>query len=113
MAMSMKDRWKLCEMLAEKLTISKGEVYNFLSVLNERGLVQRILEGDEEAIAEARKLDRYGKQDRNGDAFPIPQTALEAQANDLRLMLWAVNKIGDKERAKIAFDAVMKALKDT
>ncbi len=113
--MDMKDRWSRCEQIAVKLKITKSEVFNFLSVLDERGLTDRILAGDEEAIREALSIDRYGQpiKKRTADRYPEPRTALEAKAQDIQIMLWAVKKIGDKERAKVAFQQVMRTLADT
>lgn len=117
--MGMKERWAYCGQLAEKIGIEKADVFNILSILNERHLSLRIYNGDAEAIAEAKLIHEhrtrpYASREREYREPPAPpQTAMEAMANDMRLILWAVTKIGDKDRAKAAFDAVMKSLKDT
>lgn len=107
----MSERWRRCEQIAVKLKITKSEVFNYLSVLDERGLSDRILADDAEAIHEALSIDRYGQPKKN--KYPEPRTALEAKAQDIQLMLWAIKKIGDKERARVAFNQVMKTLSDT
>lgn len=107
----MSERWRRCEQIAVKLKITKSEVFNYLSVLDERGLSDRILADDVAAIQEALSIDRYGQPKRS--KYPEPRTALEAKAQDIQLMLWAIKKIGDKERAKVAFNQVMKTLADT
>lgn len=112
--MDMKERWQRCEALAPKLGLTKGQVFNFLSVLDERGLTDRILADDQEAIAEALGIDRYGRPKVVvRTEWPEPRTVLEAKAQDIQLMLWAVKKIGCKERAQKAFETVMKTLEDT
>jgi hypothetical protein len=109
--MDTKERWERCEVLAPKLGITKGQVFNFLSVLDERGLTEKILADDQDAIADALRIDRYGGPRRvTRTDWPEPRTALEAKAQDIKVMLWAISKIGDRERAQAAFDAVMRTL---
>lgn len=105
--MNMKERWALCEQLASNMGMKKSEAFCILSELQDRGLVERIQANEPEAIQIAKELPRYGKTETR---FPPPRTAFEAVANDVQLMLWTVKKIGDPERAKAAFNSVMKAL---
>jgi len=107
-AMTMTERWAKCEQLAVILGMKKSEVFNCLSEIQDRGLVERVEARDEEAIKIVQNLPRYGYQPKQ--KYEPPKTAFEAIANDIQLMLWTVKKIGDPGRARTAFENVMKAL---
>jgi len=72
-------------------------------------LVERIKAGDAEAIEAAKAMPRRARPQPESK-FASPQTELEAKSEDLRLMLWAVRKIGDLTRAEEAFKSVVLAL---
>lgn len=90
-----KERWDLAKRLATKLGVTKGQAYNGLPILEEHQLVNRILNDDEDALHEASRLRWYGKEPAN-DSF-------SESVSHVQIMLWAIRKIGDLNRAKSAF----------
>lgn len=100
--MHTKQRWQLAEQIAEKMGVTKSDGFNLVSVLTNHGLLDRVLNNDAEAIQAALKLDWFGK----------PNPDLEAKANGVGIMIWAIRKCGSIEAAREAFNKAARALAD-
>ena len=109
--MTAKERWILASQVGKAMGISKHIAFNGLSTLKKHDLIERILIGDKEAIETAKRLSWYDynkprQQDRKEDK------QMQSRAADVKIMLWAIDKIGTLDGARRAFDAAMHALKE-
>lgn len=96
---STKARWEKSRLVAAALDISIKASWISLKTLEENGLVEPICEGITEAISIARGMI---VEPRNRD--------FRANAQDVKLMLWAFDKIGDLGRIKIAYKKAMRVV---
>jgi hypothetical protein len=116
MSLTMKERWGVAEDVASKLGVRKDEVFNVLTEILAKGLLPRIQADEPDAIEEARQLTakHYPPQttSRPKKRFAAPTTPVEKMAQDLRLMLWTIGKIGSVGRAEIAFKHAAAALRE-
>lgn len=125
-SITMRKRWKKCEVIANHLNISKNIVYNIYSHFVDLGIAQKLLKGEPEAIKKAKcwmsRHHYYGKK--------VARTALQLQQNrpiavangqtpfnkegiqDFKLVLWAINTIDDPERAKTALERALRLLNE-
>lgn len=99
---NMKQRWALAERVGTAMGVSKQEGYTLIPMLNERGLLDRVLSGEAEALQLARQLEWFGKTN----------VVLESKAQAIKIMLWAIGKCGTVEAARVAFDKAAKLLAD-
>ena len=91
-----KDRWQRARDVAEVLDIGVKTAWMSLRILEKHDLVDPICAG----IIEARELAQ--------DLLVQPRDRdFRANANDVKLMLWAFDKIGDLERVKMAYKKAM------
>ena len=93
-------RWQLAEEISNKMGVSKSEGFSLIVKLTEVGLLQGVLNGEPEAIANARKLEWFGKA----------RPEMDEKANGVSIMLWAIRKIGSVDEAKKAFEKACTAL---
>lgn len=98
----MKQRWALAERIANALGVSKQEGFTLIPILTERGLLDRVLNGEPEALQAAGKLEWFGKTN----------VTLEGKAQAIKIMLWAIGKCGTVEAARAAFEKAAKLLSD-
>lgn len=98
----MKQRWQLAERVGDRMGVSKQEGYTLIPILTEQGLLDRVLNGDAEAIQAACKLEWFGKRN----------VALDNKAQGIKIMLWAINKCGSVEAARTAFEKAASLLVD-
>ncbi len=103
-----KERWQLAEKVAKVLGISKQSAWAGLSCLEEEKLIDKILEGDQDAIEKAKSL----KWCYHDGETKKPETSVGFGANieHVRVMMWAIQKIGSSKQAKDAFKRALKAL---
>lgn len=94
-------RWRRAKEVASALNISTRSAWVNLKTLEEHGLIPPIVEGIEEACDIARSLIA---EPRNLD--------FRANANDVKLMLWAFDKIGDLDRIMAAYRKAMMVVND-
>lgn len=92
-------RWARARQVAEALDIGVKAAWISLNTLDANGLIEPVIEGIEEAISIARE---HIAEPKNRD--------FKANAQDVKLMLWAFDKIGDLERIKIAYQKAMKVI---
>jgi hypothetical protein len=108
--MTAKERWALAAQVGKAMGISKHIAFNGLPTLKEHDLIERILIGDKEAIEKAKRLSWY---DYNKPTkIQQPDEKMQSRAADVKIMLWAIDKIGTLDGARRAFDAAMHALKE-
>ncbi len=91
-----KARWGRARSVAEKLGIGVKAAWISLSDLEDNGLVEPIMAGIDDAIDLAKE---HISEPRNRD--------FKAKAQDVKLMLWAFDKIGDIDRIKAAYAKAM------
>jgi hypothetical protein len=119
--MTLKERWALCERISIILGARKDRVYSSLSTFQNENLVEPVLNNDPQAIQTAKEIIEkiYSFVDSAKTISTVvtttvvhqpPQNEFESRANDHKIMLWAVTRIGDPIRALEAFEGVIKAL---
>ena len=113
--MTTKERWEQAEAAARVLGVSKAEVFNAGVEMDH--LIPQILAGNEEAITKAKSLHWFGKKhhETRRESFKRkhkPKKKKASKTNDLRLVLWTIEKIGSLEKAEKAFAAAKLALSD-
>ncbi len=89
----------------------KHIAYNGLDQLEKAGLIEAILNNQEAAVQQALALRWYGYNGEIAEETP-KQKKLRQKASDVKLMLWAIDKIGDIELAKKAFNKAINFLED-
>lgn len=116
MSLTMKERWGVAEEVAGKCGVRKDEVYNVLTQILEKGLLLRIQADEPEAIEEARQLatkqTQFHSPKIKQKRFVPASTPIGKMSQDLRLMLWTIDKIGSIKRAEIAFKYATAALQE-
>lgn len=93
--MNARERWKLAGRVAEKLGCTKRVAHDGITVLREAGLLDRILDGDAEAIALAATLSWYGHRATEPEPDYDEDDGLEQLVkgkSNVDLMFWAVRK---------------------
>ncbi len=116
-------RWEQAEQIAHILKINKVQAYALLPTLDEKDLTRYVMSEQEWAIAEALKCPYYGKAVEEVSDLPVAKkkrAKREAASNAdkpmgnvecVKLAMWYIEKIGDAEKAKTAFDAAYNAVK--
>lgn len=107
--MTAKERWALAAQVGKAMGISKHIAFNGLTTLKEHDLIEGILIGNKETIETAKRLSWYDynkptREDRKTDE------SMQSRAGDVKIMLWAIDKIGTLDGARRAFKAAMYAL---
>lgn len=99
--MTTKERWAVAAEIGDILGTAKTEVFKILAQLQEAGLVEKVLAKDEATISRIKEILNKDRQ------FAEP-TQFEQNVNHINLALWAYGKIGDHQKAKVAFEKVIK-----
>lgn len=88
-------RWQTARDVAAALGIKTKDAWRLLKKLQYNELVDPILEGVPEALELGRDIadEECGKR----------PSSMQRNAGDVKLMLWAFDKIGDLERIKVAY----------
>lgn len=116
----MSSRWQECARIGGILGLPKGVVYNGYNSLIP--FLSGIFAQDATVIKKALSLKWYGydgttrlRRAAMTDEPPAADknmTESQKKIHDVKLVMWVVDKIGDLERAKRAFDKVYRLLKD-
>ncbi len=109
--MTNNQRWGLADKVGKALKIPKHVAFPGISILEDAGILHDVIAGNQEAIVKAYTFSWYGFNGEPIDESP-KQKKLRNMAGDVKLMLWAIDKIGDIDLAKKAFDKALKALED-
>ena len=91
-----KARWSNARKIADAMVISVTTAWINLGALEKAELIDPIIEGIDEAIELAQEII---VQPRNID--------FKSKAEDVKLMLWVFDKIGDVKRIEAAFKKAM------
>lgn len=94
-------RWDTAREVASKLGIKPKAAWKLLKKLEFHELLESILDGVDEAIELGYELAEESKP---------KQSSLQRNASDVKLMLWAFDKIGDIERIKVAYRKALKVV---
>ena len=89
------ERWQRARDVAEVLGVKTMTAWSCLKELEREDLVEPILEGIKEAV----EIGAGIAQQRDGKL----QNNMQRNASDVKLMLWAFDKIGDLERIRVAY----------
>jgi hypothetical protein len=98
--------------VAEAMGLKPHQVQSGVSKLKDAGILDLVITGDHRAVAEAHAMEWYGKKANESPTDSAPEPAphdaspTKQKISDVKLMMWAVDKIGDLERAKTAFTKV-------
>ena len=121
---TVKERWAFCEQLGQILDERKEHLFTCLTEIRDNNLLIPILAGEADAIQAAKDIIHAKFHSNFNTTTTVrttttvettppnrPLTDFEIALNDHKIMLWAVNKIGDPMRALAAFEGIFKALK--
>ena len=111
----MTTQWVIACTVASILDIDKHIAYAGLRVLKDHNLLDDVIRRDNKAIAAAKLLQWYGHDPETVEPkiqhlkpSKIRTETLDI-SSDIAIMTWAIKTIGDHNRARTAFNTIIKA----
>ncbi len=123
-SVAMKKQWTEVRAMRKTLSVPLDSVVAYYVRLRDAGLIKGVMEGDPESVRDAKELMESKSA---GPLFGEPGIMAVPESfnacgetrkhtnnipglNDIKIMLWAIEKIGSTSASRVAFDKAMESL---
>lgn len=102
----MKDHWKLIRQVSAAIGHDSQQVNMFMASFKQKGMIDKILSGDEETIKEASRMVterdysiRPNWRNKTEPARQVKTPVAQNAVSKLKVAFWFIEKIGDADEA--------------